>query len=58
MLVGISEAICLLSTFLKYSFQNVLSICKEFRNEEKVDTKINNDKINLLKKDRDERFDE
>ena len=69
MLVGISEAICLLLTFLKYSFQNVLYLCKESINDEKekidtqihnekIDTQINNNKINLLKKDADERFHE
>ncbi len=67
MLVGISETICLLSTFLinifylfKYSFQNLIYLCTESTNDVKyndeIDTQINNDKINLPKKDKEERF--
>lgn len=67
MRVGTSEAICLLPTFLinifylfKYSFQNFIYLCKESINYEinndEIDTQINNDNINLPKKDRDERF--
>jgi len=65
MLVGISEAICLLSTFLInmsylfiHSLQNFLLLCKESINDtinnKKIDTQINKDNINLPKKD--ERF--
>ena len=65
MLVGISEAICLLSTFLInisylfiHSLKNFLLLCKESINDtinnEKIDTQINKDNINLPKKD--ERF--
>jgi Cytochrome C and Quinol oxidase polypeptide I/LAGLIDADG endonuclease len=69
MLVGISEAICLLSTFLIrytylfiYSLQNLifLFIFKEsvndITNNDEIDTQINKDDINLPKKDKDERF--
>ena len=56
-----------MSTFLinifylfKYSFQNFIYLCKESINYEinndEIDTQINNDNINLPKKDRDERF--
>lgn len=63
MLVGISEAICLLSTFLiskfylfKCSFQNIILLCKESIKDDEIDTQINYDNINLPKKDRDGRF--
>jgi hypothetical protein len=67
MWVGISEAICLLSTFLisliylfKYSFQNIIFLCKEsikdIINNDDIDTNINKNNINLPKKDNDERF--
>uniref|UniRef100_UPI002114BBBA hypothetical protein n=1 Tax=Aspergillus sclerotioniger TaxID=319627 RepID=UPI002114BBBA len=80
MRVGTSEAIRLLSTFLKnifyifkYSFQNLIYLCIEsinnsINNNDEIDTQtsracseharegINNDNINLPKKDRDERF--
>ena len=67
MLVGTSEAICLLSTFLirifyffKYSFQNFIYFSKNFVNDDmsidKLDTQINNNNLNLPKKDKDERF--
>jgi hypothetical protein len=67
MLVGISEAICLLSTFLInisylliYSFLNILFVCKESINNtiinDEINTKFYKDNINLPKKDNDERF--
>ena len=57
----------MLSTFLisliylfKYSFQNIIFLCKEsikdIINNDDIDTNINKDNINLLKKDSDERF--
>jgi len=67
MLVGISEAIRLLSTFLIstpyliiYSLQNMILLCKEsiddITNSDEIDTQINIENINLPKKDTDERF--
>ena len=67
MLVGISEAIRLLSTFLIstpyliiYSLQNMMFLCKEsiddITNSDEIDTQINIENINLPKKDKDERF--
>lgn len=67
MLVGTSEAIRLLSTFLIstfylfiYSLQNLIFLCKESVNDiinnDKIDTQINKDNINLPKKDNNERF--
>lgn len=67
MLVGISEAIRLLSTFLIstpyliiYSLQNMIFLCKEsiddITNSDEIDTKIHIENINLPKKDKDERF--
>ena len=57
----------MLSTFLisliylfKYSFQNIIFLCKEsikdIINNDDIDTNNNKDNINLLKKDSDERF--
>ena len=44
----------------KYSFQNIIFLCKEsikdIINNDDIDTNINKDNINLLKKDSDERF--
>ena len=67
MLVGTSEAIRLLPTFLIstfylfiYSLQNLIFLCKESVNDiinnDKIDTQINKDNINLPKKDNNERF--
>jgi hypothetical protein len=67
MLVGISEAICLLSTVVinisylfKYSLQNLFFLCKESINDainkDEIEKQINKDNINLPKKDKDERF--
>jgi hypothetical protein len=67
MLVGISEAICLLSTFLinmfylfKNSLKNLIFLCKESTNDviniNEIDKQINKDDINLPKKNSDERF--
>lgn len=67
MLVGTSEAICLLSTFFirifyffKYSHQNFIYLCKNFVNygisNDVLDTQISNENFNLPKKDNDERF--
>lgn len=54
MLVGISEAICLLSTF---SFQD---FCEKSTNDvlnyDKITTQVNKNNINLPKKDKNERF--
>jgi hypothetical protein len=61
MLVGISEAICLLSTYLinifdlfKYFFSNLINFCKEsindFTNNDEIETQINKYKINFPKK--------
>jgi hypothetical protein len=67
MLVGISEAICLLSTFLIstpylfiYSLQNLIFLCKgstdDIINNNEINTQFNLENINLPKKDKDERF--
>ena len=67
MWVGISEAICLLSTFLinisylfKDSLRNLILLCKESINDiinnNEIDTQINKDSINLPQKNSDERF--
>lgn len=62
MWVGTSEAICLFSIFLniffifKSSFLNHIYLCKQSINNDVIDIQINNDNINLPKKDRDERF--
>lgn len=67
MWVGISEAICLLSTFLinifylfKYSLNNLIFFSKESINDEIINneiiTQVNKNDINLPKKDSDERF--
>ena len=67
MLVGISEAICLLSTFListsylfLYSLQNLILECKELKNNiknnDEIDTQINKGIVVSPKKDKDERF--
>jgi hypothetical protein len=67
MLVGTSEAICLLSTFLisiSYLFiqslQNLIFLCKESINEainnDEIETQINKDNKYFNKKDKDERF--
>jgi len=67
MLVGISEAICLLSTFLIstsylfiYSLQNLILECKESKNNitnnDEIDTQINIENTVRPQKDKDERF--
>ena len=67
MLVGISEAICLLSTFiinisylLIYSLQNLIFLCKKSINDtinnDDIDINFNKNYINLPKKDKSERF--
>jgi uncharacterized membrane protein len=67
MLVGISEAIRLLSTFLinifyllKHSLENLLFVSKESINEVienyEIDKQVNKINTNLPKKDSDERF--
>ena len=67
MLVGISEAICLLSTYLinifylfKYSLSNFIIFYKESKNDlknnDEIETQINKYNINLPKKDNNERF--
>lgn len=64
MLVGISEAICLLLTYLinifKYFFSNLIIFCKEsindFTNNTEIETQINKYNFNFPKKDSNERF--
>jgi hypothetical protein len=67
MLVGISEAICLLSTIVIntphlfiHSLQNLMLLCKESIKDiiikGEIETQFNIDNINLPKKDTDDRF--
>lgn len=69
MWVEISEAICLLSAYIRnifdlyiYFINNNIFLCKEsiedLINKDEIDTKVNKNNINLPKKDSDERFNE
>jgi hypothetical protein len=67
MLVGISEAICLLSTFLinikylfRYSLQNLIFLCTksldDIKDNDKISIQINEDNKSYSRKDNEERF--